>query len=49
MQTGEILYLAIVIATFVAFSGTLLMTVMAYDRHKASRAGTVGGGQRAHA
>lgn len=37
MQTGEILYLAIVIATFVGFSGSLLMSVMAYDQHKGSR------------
>ena len=39
MHTGEILYLATVIATFVVFSGTLLVTVMGYDKHKAGRGG----------
>ena len=36
MTTGEILFLGIVIATFVIFSGTLAITVAAYDRHKAA-------------
>ena len=37
MHTGEILYLAVVIGTFAVFSGTLLLTVMGYDSHKAGR------------
>ena len=31
------LYLAVVIGTFAVFSGTLLLTVMGYDSHKAGR------------
>ena len=34
MHTGEILFLTVVIITFAAFSLTLLLSVMTYERHK---------------
>ena len=38
MHTGEILFLTVVIITFAAFSLTLLLSVMTYERHKSARA-----------
>jgi hypothetical protein len=34
MHTGEILFLTLVVGTFVIFSATLAMTVAAYERSK---------------
>ena len=49
MHTWEIVYLGLVVSTFVAFSGTLLACVMAYDRHKAARSGAPAGARRPEA